>query len=187
MREGSAEVERSLWYHPQQKSPINFTLLLCLLPFCFKTTMTGVNIKACWAPLDSHPPTHLPTARDTPSLMHKHVTALFTGAAAHQRLPLDYTRGRNGRSFQRGLACPLTCHTSHPSAPEARQGNGPSPRPLVGRRVEPPLGEDVSHSLTPRCAQQLHAMPLRRPNWPRAAGGLILPPLKGQRIRMQNR
>lgn len=129
-------MQQGLQYEPQQKSPINFTLLLCLLPFCFKATMTGVNIKACWAPLASCPP------------MHKHVSTLFTGAAAYQRLPLDYTCGRNGRSFQRRLACPLTCHTPHPSAPEARQGNRPTPRRLVGRRVEPPF-EETCRTLRP--------------------------------------
>lgn len=71
-REGSAEVEPSDT-HPRPKSPINFTLLLCLLPFCFEATMTGVNIKACWAPLASRPP----TARHRQPLMHKHFSAVL--------------------------------------------------------------------------------------------------------------
>lgn len=133
-REGSAEVQQGLPCAPRQNSPINFTLLQCLLPFCFKATMTGVNTKACSAPLASHhPPTHSPTR---PPI---HRLSLWSGF---------YIKGSRLTRLAVVMAGPfsadwhahslVTRHTRPPSAPKARQGNRPSPRRLVGRRVGPP-------------------------------------------------
>lgn len=105
-KEGSAEAP------PRQKSPINFTPLLRMWPFSFTTTVTGVDIKARWAPVASRP-----LAQPPQTVADAHVSALFTRAG---------TSSAEWRAHS--LVTPVSAWSK----------TGQS---LVGRGVEPPFEE----------------------------------------------
>lgn len=156
--------------------------VLCLPSLCFKASMTGVNINMCHAPAPFCPP----TACYTHPLMHKHFNTvlkqpLHTEASCLTSLPVIMTGPFSTNWHAHSL---VTCHT-----PGCLKRD---------RAIALPHTDGWAVEWSSSCLRRRVALsdPSLCPiawcdastsaNWPRAAGSLILPPVKGQGIRMQN-
>lgn len=155
---------------------------LCLPSLCFKASMTGVNINMCHAPAPFCPP----TACYTHPLMHKHFNTvlkqpLHTEASCLTSLPVIMTGPFSTNWHAHSL---VTCHTPGClkrdraiALPHTDRWAVEWSSSCLRRRV---ALSDPSLCPIAWCDASTSA------NWPRAAGSLILPPVKGQGIRMQN-